>query len=54
MYLVPTAPLAAKLLKVATPEEAVAVAVPRSVPPELIVAVITAEEAVTVSLLSPA
>jgi hypothetical protein len=45
--------LIAKLLKVAIPEDAVAVAVPSKVPPELMVAVITAVEAVTVSLLGP-
>ena len=41
-------PLIPKLLKVATPEEAVAVIVPTNVPPELIVAVTTADEFVTV------
>jgi hypothetical protein len=41
-------PLIPKLLKVATPEEAVAVVVPTNVPPELIVAVTIADEVVTV------
>ena len=43
-------PSTPRLLKVATPEDAVAVVVPINVPPELIVAVTMAEEAVTVSL----
>ena len=41
-------PLIPKLLKIATPEEAVAVVVPTNVPPGLIVAVTTADEFVTV------
>ena len=49
MYVEPTTPSTARLLKVAIPDDAVAVVVPINVPPELIVAVITADEAVTVS-----
>ena len=41
-------PLIPKLPNVATPEEAVAVAVPTKVPPVLIVAVTTSEDDVTV------
>ena len=48
--MVPIVPSTPRLLKVATPEDAVAVVVPTNVPPELIVAVTTADEAVTVSL----
>jgi hypothetical protein len=43
-------PLTPRPVKVATPEDAVAVVVPTSVPPELTVAVTTADEDVTVLL----
>ena len=44
----PAVPEIPRLLKVAMPEEAVAVVVPTSVPPALIVAVTTALDPVTV------
>jgi hypothetical protein len=45
---VPTVPEIPRLLKVATPEDAVAVVVPIKVPPALIVAVTTAVDEVSV------
>ena len=51
MYVVPIMPSTPKLVKVATPEDAVAVVVPTNVPPALTVAVTIAEDVVTVLLL---
>jgi hypothetical protein len=51
VYVVPIVPSTPKFMKVATPEDAVAVVVPTNVPPALTVAVTTAEDEVTVLLL---
>ena len=53
VYVVPTVPESTpRLLNVATPEDAVAVVVPRRVAPELMDAVTTSEEDMTVLLLA--
>jgi hypothetical protein len=49
---VPTVPSSPRFVKVATPEDAVAVVTPTNVPPALTVAVTTAEDEETVLLLA--